>query len=213
MKRVPANRYVVFFFIAGIALFWDIFTKDVVFADLGYPGGRPPFRQGDHQIFEHPENIEGESVLYLDGWLKFRHYTSFNYGALWGIGQGKSWLFATLSVVASLGVLYWLFVAGAAESKWLTVALAFILGGTLGNLYDRLALHEYQDAAGGLIHAVRDFLFFEFGNYPYPVFNFADVFLVTGAIMLVIQSFLIGDTETPTPETKPQGEEMNGDKR
>ncbi|MCH7990077.1 MAG: hypothetical protein IID46_13125, partial [Planctomycetes bacterium] len=106
MKRVPANRYIVFFLIAGLGLSWDLFSKDVVFADLGYldpdsPPGRPiVLKQGNHQLFAHPPLIEGRSKLYLDGWLKFRLFTNFNPGALWGIGQGKSWLFASLSIVA-----------------------------------------------------------------------------------------------------------------
>lgn len=199
MKRVPANRYVVFFLIAGLGLFWDLFSKDTVFADLGFldpdsPAGRPiVLKQGNHQLFTHPPLIEGQSKPYLNGWLKFRLYTSFNRGALWGIGQGKSWLFASLSIVAVCGVLYWLFIGGAACSKWLTVCLAFIMGGTLGNLYDRLGWHGYTNDKGEIIHAVRDFLFFEFGNFPYPVFNFADACLVTGAVMLVLQSIFMSE--------------------
>ncbi len=43
---------------------------------------------------------------------------------------------------------------------------------------------------GGIpIFAVWDFILFTFGGWPWPVFNFADVFLVTGAVMLVLQSF------------------------
>ena len=205
MKRVPANRYVVFFLIAGIGLFWDLFSKDTVFADLGYHDPDFPaivLKQGNHQLFAHPPRTEGRSKSYLNGWLKFRLYTSFNPGALWGIGQGKSWLFASLSIVAVFGVLYWLFVRGAAWGKWLTVCLAFIMGGTLGNLYDRLGWHGYTNDKGEIIHAVRDFLFFEFGNFPYPVFNFADVCLVTGAVMLVLQSFFLSAADKHETEKK-----------
>ena len=141
MKRVPANRYLVFLLIAGSGLFGDLFSKNTVFDDLGFSEDAAVLRMGDHQIFAHPPFVEGQSTLYLNGWLKFRLYTSFNHGALWGIGQGKSWLFATLSVAAILGAVYWLFIYGAAQSKWLTVSLAFIMSGTLGNLYDRLAWH------------------------------------------------------------------------
>jgi signal peptidase II len=125
--------------------------------------------------------------------MTFRLFTSFNEGALWGMGQGYTWLFATLSIVAAIGILFWLFVAGAARSLWLTIALAFIMAGTLGNLYDRMGQHrctELNPVTGipEQIYAVRDFLLFTFGRFHWPVFNFADVFLVTGAILLVVQS-------------------------
>ncbi len=170
MTRLPASRYVVFSLIAGVGLAWDLWTKHEVFAGIGYP--------------------MGSTDLYLDGWVTFRLYTSFNQGALWGVGQGMTWLFATMSVLAALGILFWLFVRAAARSLWLTVSLASIMAGTLGNLWDRLGVHGYQDVVtGGPIYAVRDFLLFTFGPFHWPVFNFADVFLVTGAAMLVIQSF------------------------
>ena len=70
-----------------------------------------------------------------------------------------------------------------------------IMAGTLGNLYDRAGLHGLVDANGAAIYGVRDFLLFTFGNFHWPVFNFADVFLVTGAIMLGIQSLRAEATE------------------
>jgi len=169
MTRVPANRYAIFGLIAGGGFLFDLWTKNSVFDWLGYP--------------------DGVSKAYIESWLTFRFYTSFNHGALWGFGQGFSWLFASLSIVAIIAVVYWLFVRGAAVSGWLTVSLALIMSGTLGNLWDRLGLHGCIDNNGGLLFAVRDFLLFSFGKFHWPVFNFADAFLVTGAIMLVLQSF------------------------
>ena len=189
MKRVPANRFVLFLLVAAGGLAWDLYTKHAVFADLGYPAGMPVLVRGQHQVFDHPLRTEGVSKLYLEGWTKFRLFTSFNHGALWGVGQEFTWVFAALSVVAVAGVLFWLFVHGAARSLWLTISLGLVMAGTLGNLYDRLGLHGYADQQGATIRAVRDFLLFTFGDYNWPVFNFADAFLVTGAIMLVLQSF------------------------
>ena len=56
------------------------------------------------------------------------------------MGQGQGWLFALLSIVALAGICVWMFVFKAAESKWLLVAMAFVTGGILGNLYDRLGI-------------------------------------------------------------------------
>jgi signal peptidase II len=90
----------------------------------------------------------------------------------------------------------WLFAFSAARSLWLTIALALILGGTLGNLYDRIGLHGCRDTQGANIAAVRDFLLFTFGDFHWPVFNFADVFLVSGASMLVVHSLFPVQSET-----------------
>ena len=195
----PRSRAAVFLLLAAAGLFWDLYTKHVVFTDLGYPAGALPAAQvpGEHVTFAAPNLIQGRTVRYLRSWVTFELYTSFNHGALWGMGQGLSWVFASLSLVATGFVLYWLFVHGAARSLWLTVSLALIMAGTLGNLYDRLGLHGYTDPATGEVwYAVRDFLLFTFGDWPWHVFNFADVFLVTGAIMLVVQSFLVRDEAT-----------------
>jgi len=191
MRRVSPHRYALFVLIAGAGLGWDLYSKHVVFADLGYPYSHisPPTVPGRHALFAHPPRTDGISNLYLDSWLRFRLLTSFNEGALWGIGQGQTWLFALLSVAAASGIVCWLFIWRGARSLWLTVALGLVMAGTLGNLWDRLGLHGCLDAPGGSTkYAVRDFLLFQFGSFDWPVFNFADSFLVTGAIMLVLQS-------------------------
>jgi signal peptidase II len=191
MSRIPANRLLIFVLLTAVALTVDLYSKSVVFKDLGYPGAEPQASSlGQHERFAFPATLEGESVAYVDGWLQFRLLTSFNRGALWGVGQEYTWLFAGLSLAAVVGIPIWLFGFSAARSLWLTIALALILGGTLGNLYDRIGLHGCRDSHGAPIAAVRDFLLFTFGAFHWPVFNFADVFLVTGASMLVVHSLL-----------------------
>ncbi len=171
LNGIPVWHYVVFLVMSTTLLVWDLYSKWHVFSTLGY------------------EHRQSES-WFVGLWGKdvFRLMTSFNHGALWGMGQGYSSVFALLSVVAALAVVYWLFLARGAQSLWLTVALSFVMAGTLGNLYDRLGLHGLRDEVTGQIqYAVRDFLYFQI--IEWPIFNFADTFLVTGAIMLLIQSF------------------------
>jgi signal peptidase II len=189
LNGVPASRSVVFVLVAAAILAADLSSKSLVFGDLGYPGtDLDPTVRGAHVTFAAPPGREGTSIAYLDGWLSFRLFTSFNRGALWGVGQGYTWLFAALSTCAVIGIPTWLFGFKAARSWWLTIALALILGGTLGNLYDRIGMPGCVDENGQTITAVRDFLLFTFGSFHWPVFNFADVSLVTGASMLVIHS-------------------------
>lgn len=169
---LPANRYGVF---AGLVIALttiDLASKQYVFSHLGWPGKSEwEWRAGD--------------------WVRFQLQTNINFGALWGLGQGWSGLFALFSVVAVVGVLYFLFVMKHARSWWLTIALAGVLSGALGNLYDRLGLHGLIDPRDGTsVHGVRDFLDFQFfGTFNWAIFNYADSFLVIGAIMLVIHSF------------------------
>jgi signal peptidase II len=200
---IPASRVVLFVLLTVAALAVDLISKSVVFNDLGYPGADPnPTVAGAHERFRAPSTREGESVPYIDvdRVISFRLLTSFNRGALWGLGQGYTWIFAALSMAAVVGIPIWLFGFSAARSRWLTVALALILGGTLGNLYDRIGLHGCRDSHGASLPAVRDFLLFTFGTYHWPVFNFADVFLVSGASMLVIHSLMpMGTSATESP--------------
>lgn len=183
----------IFAVLAIVGLVVDLWTKQVTFDPEFVPGARRP--------------IGG-------GWATFELTTSFNEGALFGVGQGLTWLFALLSLVAVAGVFFWLFWLGGRSSIWLSVALGLILAGTLGNLYDRAGCHGevYPDGtvrAGETRYAVRDFLLFTFGRpgtrigqrYHYPVFNFADAFLVTGAIMLVLKSFRAEEGEEDESST------------
>ena len=131
MTPVPRNRYVWFFLLAILGLTVDLWSKSAVFGQLGYPGGRSAWTHG-----------------FFGDWGSVCFLTSINEGALWGMGQGYTWLFALLSIVAVAGVSVWLFVYRAANSLWLTIALGLIMAGTLGNLYDRLGWHE------SLVHLV-----------------------------------------------------------
>ena len=127
----------------------------------------------------------------VDGVFGFE--TSLNEGAVFGIGQGQVVVFASLSVVAAVGILVWLVCAQAALDRHLTVALAFVLAGVLGNLYDRLGWHGLTWArgvpghrVGEPVYAVRDWLHFKIDaiGFDWPIFNLADSCLVCGAILL-----------------------------
>ena len=174
-KVVPLNRYAVFFAIAIFGCLLDLATKNWVFNWLGMPGARPTW------------------WIWKD---VFGFQTSLNEGALFGIGQGMVVLFTVLSIVAAAGILFWLFVAGAARDLLLTAALALVSAGICGNLYDRLGLPGLKWHSAGALHnegaavyAVRDWILLMIGKYPWPTFNVADSLLVCGAILLVWHAF------------------------
>jgi lipoprotein signal peptidase len=119
-----------------------------------------------------------------------------NHGALFGVGQGHkgnaNGLFAAVSVAAAVGILVWGTRAHTARERGLMAALGLILGGTVGNLYDRLVF-------GG----VRDFLYFHHNSFEWPVFNIADCCLVVGAALLLVQAVFVA----PQPEPQPAAAE------
>ena len=178
-------RLLVLALIASGGLAWDLWSKHQVFATLGYPG-----------VLPGPGVLPVWKGLVLGIRIQFQLETAFNHGALWGMGQGQTWLFASLSFVAVGVIAYFLWSGQVTASKWLTVATGLLLAGTLGNLFDRLGLHGYQDEKGQVIYAVRDFLDWFFGNFHWATFNFADMYLVVGAIMLVVHSFFVPPHET-----------------
>jgi signal peptidase II len=158
----------------------DLITKEAVFRWRGLPRA-----DGEWWIVEPYFGIE----------------TSVNRGALFGMGAGYWWVFATLSIVALIGILIWLFVFRAAIDRWLNVALGLVSGGILGNLYDRLGLWDATGLPADFHHGVRDWILFRYGEWTWPNFNVADSLLVTGAIMLVVHALLW--RETPEPDSPP----------
>ena len=58
------------------------------------------------------------------------------------------------------------------------LSFGFILGGIIGNLFDRI-----------IRSGVVDFIGFIFGSYYFPIFNLADTFIVGGAILMVLDWF------------------------
>lgn len=174
MNGVPLSRWLTFWGIAVIGVTLDLATKQWMFAWLGMPGGQP--------------------YWIIDGIFGFE--TSLNQGALFGIGQGRVLWFAALSVLAGAGINYWLFVARAARDAWLTVALGCIMAGVLGNLYDRLG---FWNPAGLELNAVRDWILFRYGEWTWPNFNVADMFLVCGAALLCWHAFRVESAQRKSP--------------
>lgn len=179
---VPFSRYLVFFAVVAGGLAVDLGTKSWMFAHLGMPGEGPTW------------------WIWKD---VFGFQTSLNEGALFGMGQGFSLAFATLSILAAIGIVVWLFGTRAARDWLLTVALAIVTVGILGNLYDRLGLPGLvwngafrNHAPGEPVYAVRDFILVMIGDWPWPTFNIADPCLVCGAGLLVLHAFFV-KPETP----------------
>ena len=93
----------------------------------------------------------------------------------------QRWLFAVIAVAAS-AVIVWLLRRGG--NALFCLGLALILGGALGNLWDRLVLGK-----------VVDFLLFHYAGWAYPAFNVADSAITVGAGLVILDSFRQRRTE------------------
>ncbi len=110
-------------------------------------------------------------------WVVIPHFFSLHFiennGAAWSILASKV-DFLILASLLAIFIIY-RFMYHFKLNKRNTLAFGLILGGIVGNLMDRVFLGY-----------VRDFLSFRFWNYQYPIFNFADTFIVIGVLLLII---------------------------
>jgi signal peptidase II len=125
------------------------------------------------------------SVSVIDGFFNITYVR--NTGVAFGIFSSisspvKSIVLSIFTACAAVAVITYSY-RSPLRNRLLQVALALILGGALGNLYDRLA-YGY----------VVDFLEFYLGNYHWPAFNIADSAISTGVVLLALE---IIRNETP----------------
>lgn len=186
---VPLNRYVVFLFLLVAGCAADLITKQLIF----------------NKLFD-PESRIARQYWWIDN--LFGIEVSTNQGALFGMGQGQTFWFVLLSLIAIIGISIWLFTLKAAISRTLTVALGLITGGILGNLYDRLGLWHDADIPARHANGVRDWIHFDWQGAPsflsflnpWPNFNIADAVLVSGAILLLFHAFFLQPSATDSSE-------------
>lgn len=121
----------------------------------------------------------------------FAIYSHRNRGAAFGILQDQRWFFIIITLVVVVGIIWFMLRtirSGERQVLFLT-GLTLLLGGAIGNFIDRLFTGE-----------VVDFLKFHFEftlfgldvDYTYPIFNVADIGVVLGACILILDTLLSG---------------------
>ena len=105
-----------------------------------------------------------------------------NYGAAFSFlseaGGWQRWFLTIISGFASMIIVYW--IKKSDEKKYLeTLSLIIILGGALGNFYDRLILGY-----------VIDFLDFHWSGVHFPAFNIADTAITIGATLFIADNLI-----------------------
>ena len=112
---------------------------------------------------------------------------AYNSGAAFSFladaGGWQRWFFAIIAFVVSV-ILIILIKQMKRHEVWSAIALALILGGAVGNLYDRVTLGY-----------VIDFISVHYRHYYFPAFNIADSAISVGAVMWIIDTF-----KRPSPD-------------
>lgn len=114
-----------------------------------------------------------DSVVLIDNFLRL--YYIENRGAAFGILQGFRFLFAVITVAVLIILIVFLFKNYNKVPFIYLLSFSLLIGGTIGNFIDRIRLHY-----------VIDFISMRFFGYDFAIFNFADVFIVVGTILISI---------------------------
>jgi len=121
------------------------------------------------------KNIAEEQSIRVNAYFDFVHIK--NPGAAFDfLSDAGGWQRYFLSILAVIASVYLIFMIKKHKNEFaLALSYSLILGGALGNLYDRISLGY-----------VTDFIFFHFSIYDYywPVFNVADTAISIGAVIL-----------------------------
>ncbi len=109
-----------------------------------------------------------------------------NTGAAFGILKDNRWVFLVISTVAIAGIIFY-FIKFMPQNKLFQLSLAFILGGGIGNMIDRI-----------LLGYVVDFIDFRLINFA--IFNVADSFVCIGAALMFIYVLFVESKENKKSE-------------
>jgi len=120
---------------------------------------------------------------YISGFFNLvrAHNEGAAFSFLSDAGGWQRWFFSIVSSVISLVIIVW--ISRLPKQRVLeALALALILGGALGNLYDRLVLGY-----------VVDFLDFHWAGWHFAAFNIADMAISMGAAIMIVDALFFAD--------------------
>ena len=157
-EKMHKKKFIIFSIIF-ISFLLDLITKNYAINNL---------------IINHSVSINN----YLNFTLAFNYGAAFSF--LSDAGGWQRWFFIIFSLIVITIITF--FIIFDKETEY--IAFSFVLGGALGNLYDRL-----------LLGYVIDFIEIHYGNFFWPIFNIADISISIG-IILLLYSLLIKKNKT-----------------
>ncbi len=101
-----------------------------------------------------------------------------NYGISFGLFAGtlSSWMIILFTSVITIFIIYFLLQTSNNVEKW---GLTLIIAGAISNIFDRL-INNY----------VLDFIYLHYKDFYWPAFNFADIYITFGVMMILFQIFI-----------------------
>lgn len=117
----------------------------------------------------------GNSIDIIKNFLRISYVK--NTGAAFSILDGNTLLVTIIGIVIIIMIIWYLY-KNKVNKMIDKIGYSLILGGSIGNLFDRVC-YGY----------VRDFIDIQIGEYNYPIFNLADSFIVIGVILLLISAW------------------------
>lgn len=116
--------------------------------------------------------------------LTLLYNTGAAFSFLASAGGWQRWLFVAIAVGMSAFLLHWMSRTSRSQ-RCLGIGLALVLGGALGNLFDR-SVHGH----------VIDFISLHWANHYFPAFNIADCAITLGTCLLLVDMFFLGSKDT-----------------
>jgi len=137
---------------------------------------------------QYTKSLATQELLYgrpveIFSWfnLTLQHNTGAAFSFLSDAGGWQRYFFSAVAMLISLVLVVWL--SRLPRNQWLlALSLGLILGGALGNLWDRLVLGY-----------VVDFISVHYGGRYFPAFNLADSAITAGAACMLLDSFFHKD--------------------
>lgn len=125
--------------------------------------------QGSKYGMEHL--LQNQSISIIPNFFSLNYVQ--NTGGAWSILSGNTIVLIIISLVCLFALAY--MKPTVKDSKLKSISFTLLYAGIIGNLLDRIVFGH-----------VKDFLSFTIFGYSFPVFNIADILIVTGACLLVI---------------------------
>ena len=121
--------------------------------------------------------VELNKLISLVSFIDITHIQ--NYGISFGLFAGilPMWLIVLLGVIMIFILFFWMFKTSNKLGKW---GLLLIISGGISNIGDRL-INNY----------VLDFIFLHYKQHYWPAFNFADIYISVGVLLIIIQNYML----------------------
>ena len=125
-------------------------------------------------------NNFGDTSFYINDFLNFD--LLWNTGIGFGLLSSNSSIFYNLISTIIAFVIIFLIIIGIKSDKFDKIAFSVIIGGALGNFYDRI-----------YFKAVPDFIDLHYKDFHWFTFNIADIFITIGVLCLITKGFFVKD--------------------